>query len=276
MKGGQEVALFLHYRKQHSFVPAVDERSKTKRCHRRDWMQRYVAFRGKIMRRIVKGQMRVHYAASMIGGFLGGYTIFNHMDIFGNAQTGNLIKMVLDMCRGDFTFVGFMFVSFLLYCGGNVFYVLVRRKVNISMKIVSLICTSVAIVAVGALPFVRNDFIACYPIIFIAPIQWNAFKIAGGNSSSTIFSSNNVRQAAMLTTNYFLSRDAAIRRKAAFYWLTLLSFHIGVALSGLISVWIGVYSIWFCFLPVLLAVAAYYRYQSEKLRVAELVSRSRT
>ena len=58
--------------------------------------------------------MLVHFAASMIGGFWGGYTIYNHMDIFGNAQTGNLIKMVLEMCQGDFTFVGFMLLSFLI------------------------------------------------------------------------------------------------------------------------------------------------------------------
>ena len=217
--------------------------------------------------------MLAHYAAAVIGGFLGGYTIFNHIDIFGNAQTGNLINMVQSMCTGDLTFVGFMFISFLVYCGGNVFYVLVRRKTRVSMKIVSLICTSVAVLIVGAMPFVRNDYIACYPIIFAAPIQWNAFKIAGGNSSSTIFSSNNVRQAAMLTTNYVLSRDKSILRKARFYWLTLLSFHLGVAFSCFMSMIFGVCAIWFCYVPIALEVLAYYTYQSEKLRVASLVSR---
>ena len=225
------------------------------------------------MRKIVQRQMLAHYAAAVIGGFLGGYTIYNHVDIFCNAQTGNLINLVQSMCKGDFTFVGFMFLSFLVYCGGNVFYVLVRRKTRVSMKIVSLICTSVAVLIVGAMPFVRNDYIACYPIIFAAPIQWNAFKIAGGNSSSTIFSSNNVRQAAMLTTNYVLSRDKSILRKARFYWLTLLSFHIGVAFSCFMSVLCGVHAIWFCYLPIALEVLAYYTYQSEKLRVASLVSR---
>ena len=223
------------------------------------------------MKRIFHRQMLVHYAAASIGGFWGGYTIFNHLDIFGNAATGNLIKMVLNLCQGDFSIVGYMFLSFLIYCAGNVTYVLVRRKVRISMKIVSLIFSCAAVVLTGAISFVPNDFIACYPIIFVAPIQWNAFKIAGGNSSSTLFSSNNVRQAAMLTTNYVLTKDKHTGGKAVFYWLTLLSFHLGVAFSCFMSLLFGVQSIWFCFVPIVLTVLAYYAYQSEKLRVAALV-----
>ncbi len=224
------------------------------------------------MKKIIQRQKLVHYSASLIGGFLAGYTVFNHMEILGNAQTGNLIRMMLDLCRGNLTFIWFMVLSFLIYCGGNVFYVLVRRKVKISMKIVSLICTSAAVIAVGAIPYVRNDYVACYPIIFVAPIQWNAFKIAAGNSSSTIFSSNNVRQASMLTTNYILSRDKATGAKARFYWLTLLSFNSGVAMAGLLSMWLGVFSIWFCFVPIGITVVNYYFYMSEKLRVAALVN----
>lgn len=224
------------------------------------------------MKKIVKRQKLVHYCASMIGGFLGGYTILNHADILGNAQTGNLIRLALDLCKGDLTFVWFMVLSFLIYCGGNVFYVLVRRRVKISMKIVSLICTSAAVIAVGAIPFVRNDFVACYPIVFVAPIQWNAFKNAGGNSSSTIFSSNNVRQATILTANFVLTRDKATAARARFYWLTLLSFSLGVAFAGSLSLWLGVYSIWFCFVPIALTAVAYYFYMSEKLRVAGLVN----
>lgn len=225
------------------------------------------------MRKIMRWQRLVHYAASMIGGFWGGYTIFNHMDIFGNAQTGNLIKMVLNTVEGDYTFVGWMFLGFLVYAAGNVFYVLVRRRATVSMKIISLLCTCVAVIVTAAVAGIAaNDFIACYPLIFTAPVQWNAYKIANGNSSSTIFSSNNVRQAVMLTANFALSRDRRTGAKAGFYWMTLLSFHIGVAFSCAVSLLFGVQSIWFCFVPVLLTAAAYFFYQNEKLRVAALVS----
>lgn len=224
------------------------------------------------MKRIRERQMLTHHAASIIGGFWGGYTILNHMDIFGNAQTGNLIHMVLELCRGDLTLVWWMLLGFLIYCAGNVFYVLVRRKTTLSMKIVSLICSAAAVAVVGALPFAGNHFLACYPLVFVAPVQWNAFKNAGGNSSSTIFSSNNVRQAAMLTTSFVLTRDRETGLRARFYWATLLSFHLGVAFAGLTSLWLGVYSIWFCYVPIALTALAYYRYICEKLRMAALVA----
>ena len=213
------------------------------------------------MKEILQWQKTAHYSASAIGGFLGGYTIFNHADIFGNAQTGNLIHLTLDTVQGKFALVLFMLLGFLVYCGGNVFYVLVRRRVKISMKIVSLICTSAAVALTGAISFVQNDFIACYPISFAAPVQWNAFKIADGNSSSTIFSSNNVRQAAILTTNYALDRDKRTRAKAAFYWLTLLGFHLGVAFSCAMSLIFGAQSIWFCYAPIALTAAVYSVYK---------------
>ncbi len=215
------------------------------------------------MDKVIRRQRLVHYAASAIGGFWGGYTILNHTDIFGNAHTRHLIKLVLGVSHGDFRFAGFMALCFLVYCGGNVFYVLVRRRVKISMKIVSLMCSAAAVALIGALPFVRNDFVACYPIVFAAPIQWNAFKIADGNASSTIFSSNNVRQASILTTNFFLDRTAANAAKARFYWLTLLSFHMGVALAGVTGMLFGVNSIWFCYIPIAVTVVLYCRYKGE-------------
>ena len=44
---------------------------------------------------IVKKQMTLHHTVSVIGGFMAGYTIINHSDILANAQTGNLIRLVL-------------------------------------------------------------------------------------------------------------------------------------------------------------------------------------
>ena len=101
------------------------------------------------------------------------------------------------------------------------------------MKIVSFIVTSLAIPMVGLLCMTGNPFLSVLPIVFAMPIQWNAFKTAGGNSSSTIFSSNNVRQAVILLTGYVMDRDAKSLRNARFYWATLLFFHIGVASSML-------------------------------------------
>ena len=57
---------------------------------------------------IVRKQKTLHHAVSMIGGFMAGYTIFNHLDIMANAQTGNLVKLVLSACSGNLESIGFM------------------------------------------------------------------------------------------------------------------------------------------------------------------------
>ena len=214
---------------------------------------------------IVKRQIQLHHAVSVIGGFWGGYTIFNHLDIFANAQTGNLIKLVLGICSLQLDAVLYMLSYFLIYVTGNAFYAVARKKLGVSMKIVSFIVSALAIVSVGVLNFTNNSFLAVMPIFFAAPVQWNAFKTAGRNSSSTIFSSNNVRQAVILLTNYIMNRDKKDLRNARFYWATLLFFHIGVAASCLLSLAAGVHSIWFCLIPLGVAVVFYYRYEEAKI-----------
>ena len=214
---------------------------------------------------IVKRQIQLHHAVSVIGGFWGGYTIFNHLDIFANAQTGNLIKLVLSVCSFQLDAVLYMLSYFGLYILGNAFYAVARQKLGVSMKIVSFIVSALAIVMVGVLNFTNNSFLAVMPIFFAAPVQWNAFKTAGGNSSSTIFSSNNVRQAVIKLTQHFMNKDKKSLRNARFYWATLMFFHIGVAASCLLSLALGAQSIWFCFVPLGIAVVFYYRYEEAKI-----------
>ena len=215
---------------------------------------------------IVKKQKTLHHAVSLIGGFMAGYTIFNHLDIMANAQTGNLVKLVLSACSGNLGSIGFMILLFLVYAASNAFYAVCRRYSRLSMKIISFLLTAAAIPLVSALCLSGNPYLSVLPIVFAMPVQWNAFKTAGGNSSSTIFSSNNVRQAVIQLTTYIMDRDAKSARNARFYWATLLFFHIGVATSCLCSLVFAAQSIWFCYIFLVISAVAYYRYESEKIK----------
>lgn len=215
---------------------------------------------------IVKRQMELHHAVSVIGGFFAGYTVMNHCDILANAQTGNLIRLVVNACRGELDSIAFMVLGFLVYAAANVFYAVARKYLRVSMKIVSFAVTAVAIVLTGLLSGAGNHYLAVLPVVFFAPVQWNAFKSAGGNSSSTIFSSNNVRQAVLLLTKYVMEKDAKAGKNARFYWATLLWFHVGAAFACLMSLWLATQSVWLCFLPLTIAVFCYYRYQTAKIR----------
>ena len=40
-------------------------------------------------------ERRLHLNMTLIGGFFGGYAILNHSDLFGSAQTGNMISLTM-------------------------------------------------------------------------------------------------------------------------------------------------------------------------------------
>lgn len=202
-------------------------------------------------------QKLLHYAVSTIGGFMGGYAIFNHCDFFGNAQTANLIHIVCKIFSADFSALAFLVLALITYILGNVFYVLAEKFIKHDLRLISLVMTSCAVVVIGLFPNIANHYIAVLPILFVMPIQWNAYRTAGGYASATIFSSNNLRIAVMSLTRYIIDRDKKQGEQARFYWLTLLSFHSGVALACVASVFLGTMSVWFCFVPIALSLAAY-------------------
>lgn len=202
-------------------------------------------------------QKLLHYAVSTVGGFLGGYAIFNHCDFFGNAQTANLIHIVCKIFSADFSALSFLILALMTYISGNVFCVLAEKFIRHDLRVISLIMTSCAVVIIGLFPNIANHYIAVLPILFVMPIQWNAYRTAAGYASATIFSSNNLRIAVMSLTRYIIDRDKKQGEQAKFYWLTLLSFHSGVALACVASVFLGTMSVWFCFVPIALSSAAY-------------------
>ena len=75
-----------------------------------------------------------------------------------------------------------------------------------------------------------------------------------GYASSTIFSTNNLRQFISSLSNYFADRNKKHLEKAWVYGFTLFFYHIGVALCWYFTKIFGIFSVWLNFLPLLLAL----------------------
>ena len=86
------------------------------------------------------------------------------------------------------------------------------------------------------------------------PFQWCTFKAPGGYNSSTIFSTNNLRQFTTAVTQFLMKKDNAQCDKAKFYGMTLLSFHTGAALSLILYMTCGLSGVWLCLVPAFYAV----------------------
>ena len=123
-----------------------------------------------------------------------------------------------------------------------------------NLKHLVLYLEMICIVILGFIPEDIPPIIALYPCFFVTAFQWCIFKGAMGYTSSTIFSTNNIKQTVVSLTEYFLMQDTTIKqeklKKGCFFGGTLLCFHCGVALSYLLWSIFSLAAIWFLMIPV--------------------------
>ncbi len=189
----------------------------------------------------------IHLNITCIGGFFGGFAILNHCDLFGSAQTSNLISIALMIAGQDKKDFLIRIIGMLLYLFGVAITVILPHKIkNINMKLFSVFVTMISIIIILYIPENTNHFVALYPIFFAMSVQWCCFKGAEGFTSSSIFSTNNFRQCVASFTEYFLTKDKEALRKGKFFGNVLLFFHIGVVFSYFSCKFFGKSGILFC------------------------------
>lgn len=211
------------------------------------------------MSKIDKNESWIHYTFASIGGFLGVYAILTRCDFFGSAQTANLIFLVRSILGKNVPDALLRFGAMLVYMAAIALTTYLPAHTAVSVKKLSLVVDAVAILILGFLPENMNPILALYPIFFSMAFQWNSFKGARGYSSSTIFSTNNLRQFTVAATEVLLNHREDQRDKARFFGGTLLSFHIGVAVSYLLWLSFGVHDAWFALIPLSAAAVLVFR-----------------
>ena len=105
------------------------------------------------------------------------------------------------------------------------------------------------------IPADANVILSLYPIFFAMSIQWSSFSGAQGFVSSTIFSTNNTKQASLAFAEFITDGDRGHFKKVRFYVFTLLAFHFGAAVSFFAVRLMGVRGAW---VNIILATVAFY------------------
>lgn len=200
-------------------------------------------------------ERRLHLTVTFIGGFMGCYAIFNRCDVFGSAQTGNLISFVMDLTGHSDPHMFFRFSALLIYILAMVATVFLSHKLQkTTLKFVSLLIDALAFLFLGFLPEDMDPFIALYPVFFATAFQWCSFKGADGFNSSCIFCTNNLRQCTTGFAEYLYSKDSEALRRGIFYGKVLLSFYLGVAVCFLFCQRFHLTGAWAGLLPVCAAL----------------------
>ena len=202
----------------------------------------------------MKYRFLIHYTLSFIGGYLGLYAIVSRADVFGNAQTANLLGVVRDLIGRDFSDMLLRVGALLIYMAAVILTVWIPEHFSTDLRFISIGIDIFAILLLGFFPSGISPVVALYPVFFAMPFQWCTFKAPGGYNSSTIFSTNNLRQCTTGFAEYLYSRDSEALRRGIFYGKVLLSFHFGVAVCFLFCSRFHLAGAWAGLLPVCTAL----------------------
>lgn len=200
----------------------------------------------------------IHYVMALVGGFLGAYALLNHSDIFCSAQTSNMIYIIINIFGRNFSELAVRILALLVYMSGLACTIVIPKYTKIDMHVFSVLLDMAAVLLIGFFPKNINAFVALYPLFFITAIQWNSFKGAQGYVSSSIFSTNNLRQFIMSFMEYICDKDQKHLYKTKFYGGVLFSYHVGVGISYLSYKVFEIRGAWICLFPLMMALTLVY------------------
>ena len=128
--------------------------------------------------------------------------------------------------------------------------VCLNKKHPTEMRLVSIGVDAAAVVVLSLLPEGANPVLGMYPLFFATAFQWNCYSGAKGFACSSIFSTNNLRQFVSASTEVLVYHNQQQKAKAKFFGCTLLSFHLGAAVSFLLWLVFGMDAALFVLLPL--------------------------
>lgn len=202
-----------------------------------------------------KRETYLHYTMSVVGGIFALYSLLEHANVFGSAETSNMILLVNDLLQWDLFHIVIRVGSLLVYAAGITVTLWMSRCCPGVQKRACILIDCAAALVLSLLPQGLHPVVALYPVAFAMSIQWCTFRGVGDDPSATTFSTGNFRQLVTLTFSYALDRRPRELSRIRFYIITMLCFHGGIAFTYLIHPHLTRRSIWTVW-PLLLCALA--------------------
>lgn len=202
----------------------------------------------------IKQENLLHYTMAFIGGIFAIYALLEHSNVFGSAETNNLIMLVTHILDRDSFHTFIRLGNLFIYAVGIVLTVWLSKYHASVQKTISIIIDCFAALILGIMPRNIHPIIAIYPIAFAMSFQWCSFRGVHENISATTFSTNNLRNLVTGIFNYISDKKHEDLLCIKFYLFTMLSFHSGVAVIYIIWPYAPHHCIWISFIPLLFAL----------------------
>lgn len=172
-----------------------------------------------------------HLSFAAVGGFFAAYAILLRMGIMANAQTLNLLELLLSSLRCHWLEVLMHLGALAMYVLGTMSTVILPHLFGWDMRRVCPIIDALCAVLLAFLPAEMPVIPSLYPIFFAMSVQWSSFTGAQDHISSTIFSTNNTKQASLSLARHLCTREQGQIRRMWFYVSSILCFHAGATVA---------------------------------------------
>lgn len=175
-----------------------------------------------------KKEWYLHCLMCVIGGFFGAYALLSRSGNFGNAQTCNMIEIVLNLLGRNYQQLFLRLLGLFLYIAAIFLCLLLEKKTSLNVRRYA-VCVDIAGALLLCLIPADADVIAgILPLFFMMATQWTVFHGNETYNCSTIFSTNNLKQLVLALGGYLLEHGGGQLRRAKFFGFSLLCYHIGV------------------------------------------------
>lgn len=191
---------------------------------------------------VIKGSTRLETAVllTLCGGYLDAYTYFVRGGVFANAQTGNIIKLGIQLVNGNFETCLRYVIPICAFVSGVIIAMLIR--IVMEKRDIHLIRRGVLIVEIITLSIVafipaeeEYNLIANTLVSFACAMQMEAFTSFVNQPIATTVSTGNLRKCVEYLLKGMISHKSEDFKNAGIYFLIIVLFISGVVFGTLVS-----------------------------------------
>ncbi len=210
--------------------------------------------------------IRLGTALAFSGGFLDAYTFMTRGGTFANAETGNVVRVGINMALGNYRQALFYLVPVIAFAVGVFASVWFRERMNTMEKVhwkegVLLVEILVLCIA-GLLPQQLNAVVTC-SIAFVCALQSQTFRKMRGMAFATTMCTGNLRSGTELLTMGSFEQDSGKKQRGLWYYWIDVTFAIGGAAGAFLSRFFAERAVWFS-AAILVGVVIFIEVQKKK------------
>lgn len=184
---------------------------------------------------------------TFLGGFLDAYTYVSRGGVFANAQTGNIILLVIEAAQFKASAIRYLLPIAFFIIGVVCSEVFMRRDKHGGFfgHAFILLTELVMLIAVGCMPQSVPDAVVNATVSFVAAIQFNSFRKIDGLPFATAFCTGNLRSMTEYLYRAVTDRDKSRAVGACKYFIVILAFALGVLCGSYLTSLFSGYSAFF-------------------------------